>query len=289
MSKKLEDWNEWKEVCSVVGCEPGVQSRLAEFINAVGWKYLIKWSIEPGFAEPDRPVSCFDQKLWVEETRKGKRWKDHMMAYAAQPQNVGHEIGVLRKYAANMIRTAIKKHLIEEKQFFPVKRRIKTVSGDKPLGTFDGDTGKCLFDLTQHQLGSTLREVLDSLVTTDDEAAYKRAAAEVATQIWEGFLPNEQVALTGYGFGLPKSHPILLKYLGVEKSQASVKLLSIMRRIESHLAELFPEDDEECVFYLAKHVMTHLQEQMIQDMKKMPRDLQEAIDARTENSNRVLS
>lgn len=280
MSRQLNDWYTWKEVCSVDGCPEDARERMSEFLEVSGKRYFKSWSIKEGEVDVGRAVACFDQHLWVTETTKGKCWKDHMMAYAAQPQNIGNEINVLRSYARGVLRTAIRKYLVSEGQYFPTVRRLHTVSADQHVTNSEGKAGPTLIDAHAKNTEASIRDVYSTQTFSVDEPMYNQIAAELAPELWGESTDTEKLMISAVAMGIPISHPLMLDTLGVKKSQASIKLKQFLNVLPDKIAEKFPEDDAECVFHLSKHVMVQLTHLVERDLLSLPRGVEIQAEAR---------
>lgn len=198
-----------------------------------------------------------------------------MIAISRQQQNAGNEVSVIRKYTAGVIRAAIRKYLAETQNFFPAVRRVKTVSGDTPMGraAFEGP-GKTLLDFLAKNDEKNLGYLDLRPISREDHKVYLEIAAQETPLLLERLSDSDKGVLACLAYGLPKSNEVLLKHLGVKKSQASAKIKKLSQKIEDNLRENFPEEDEDCFFYLCKQVILRMSGLIVENFTSLPPDIQ---------------
>ncbi len=244
MSVTLDQWLEWKDICSVAGCGRETQMSLSEYLTGCAVK-LARTEALSGYRPDDIPAEhLFDVHVAVGQS-KGKPNKDWLLERSRSDNDWG-TLTNINKNAKLLLRSAVRDFARKESHDLTIAPSVHIDEWDKPIAD-DDDT--------------TLGDLWQPIAATPDPVQ-RRDYAELAEQMAEPCLDDLAVdeidgqIIVATAYGVPMNDPRFEEATGRKHSVLSNRKRALFDNIRQWVNRKYSEDTEEARFYFTGHLIS---------------------------------
>lgn len=259
MSVCLDHWREWKEICSVAGCGDEAAAALQEYLTGCAVEVAKALRYDSYRPKEVQAFHLFDMHVSTGTVSK-KPAKDWMWERSMASNSESGKLSNLNINAKMLLRTALRNQERGEGLEYTVAPSVRVVSKDQPIGESSDDTiGEFIVDKSFE-------------VRPEDMDAYAAIAQDLLPTFREevSIEIRDACILFATALGLGMNNPVLNKVTGRQKSVLSTRRVTLGKEIKDWLERKFPEEVPEARFYLMRHLMVVLLEDLQNELLKTP-------------------
>jgi hypothetical protein len=242
----LDTWVEWKRKCAAAKCQETAQHELHQFAAVRLQKYTQTEAYRTN--DPDgHMLEVPPRDAWhlletyflVHSNREGVRYKDWVFGKVRTSDDAPEN--VIQGSATNLMREAVREFIRRECP------KWHAISADTPLSDAAGAATVV-----------SLLEAPAEPISEVERREYEELAEGHAGKLFAELDEREKIVLAVIALGRTLDDPRVEELAGRKKATLYTTRKGLLERIKAIIAKSYPDEDPECIMYLASQTLLAL-------------------------------